>query len=135
METRFTIWKEYSPVFEKHRYLVYDDGVHINGFDTEAEALTYVKDVEFINPRKDQDVNNYVGYRVIRYFSFNFLTYRFRTEIRRTKAYSSLVYWDLDEIFDTQADAIERCMDLTANENSACKSDHEPEQIYPVCHE
>jgi hypothetical protein len=97
--------------------------------------LTYVKDVEFINPKKDQEVNNYLGYRVIKYFSFNFLTYRFRTEIRRTKSYSSLVYWDLDELFDTQGDAIERCMDLTANENSACKSDHEPEQIYPVCHE
>ena len=135
MEARFTIWKEYSPTFEKHRYLVYDDGVNINGFDTEAEALTYVKDVEFINPRKDQEVNNYGNYRVIRYFSFNFLTYRFRTEIRRTKAYSSLVYWDLDELFDTQADAIERCMDLTANENSFGKSDDEPEQIYPVCHE
>lgn len=132
---KLTIWKEFSQEFQTHRYNVYDAGHHLKGFDTEEEATTYLKDLEFIKPRKDQVLNTYGNYRIVRYFSYNYLNYRFKTEVVRSVRFSDLSYWDLDETFDTQSDAIARVMDLTANKNSSCKSEHEAEQIYPLCQE
>jgi len=126
-----TIWKEYSTVFETARYNVYDAGHHLKGFDTEEEALKYVQSLESIKPRKEQVLNTYGNYRIVKYFSYNYLTYRFRTEVVRSVRWTNQSYYDFDQSFETRSDAIARISDLTANENSCCKSDNEPEQIYP----
>lgn len=126
---RFVVWKEYSPVFDTTRYNVYDDGHHCKGFDTETEAIDYAKELESINPSAPIEVMVYGDYRIVKYFSFVYMSYRFRTENRNKSSYSGLSYWELDQLFSTFEEAKNYCATMNAADE-ACTSNN-IEQVYP----
>lgn len=126
---RFTIWREYSPVFDVTRYNVYDDGHHCQGFDIEAQALEYVKQLEAINPQAPKEIRTYGDYRIVKYFSYTFIKYRYRTENRTRMPLSGLSYWDLDQLFDTLEQAVEYCTIMDARDDA--RFSHDIEQVYP----
>lgn len=128
MKNRFEIWKEHSRTFNTDRYNVYDGGSHAQGFETLQEALMYVKQLEEIQPRENQVVYTQGNCRIVKYFSYIFVAYRYAVEVRRTVSYSTNTYWSFDSHFETHEAAHNWLVNLDANYNCVVQ---DPIQVYP----
>jgi len=128
---RFTVWKEYSNIFENYRYILYDGGVYKKGFDDEDEAIRYAAMITELDPKDSRPVfyNNYT-YKLIKSWSYVFDAYRF--VVYKIRSESGINYYDYVNSFETQNEALDMIHDeLYHPELSENKGAPEAEQIFP----
>ena len=126
---RFTVWKEYSNLFNDHRYILYDGGVYCKGFQDQDEAVKYAQMLTEHDPIETV-VKRFNNYKIMKSWSYVFDAYRFI--LYEFKSSLCVNYENFIGSYETIDEAIERATDeLYHPELSENKGAPEAEQIFP----